>query len=230
MKYSVLLCDGDDTLLDFQAAERAAFAATVEKCGLCYSEDLLERYSRINISHWKRLERGETTQERLRVERFADFLAQIGCTETDATAMCLCFMDELGKQGVLLPGALDFCRRVRVRMPIVLVTNGIAQVQHQRFARCGLAPYIQSVVISEEIGSQKPEPEMVYEALRRVGSIDPRRAVLMGDSVTADIAAARNAGVDSILFTRGTEPAQGHGATYVAQSFAQAEQILLGEA
>lgn len=230
MKYSVLLCDGDDTLLDFQAAERAAFESTVEGCGLRYSEELLERYSRINLSHWKRLERGETTQERLRVERFADFLAEIGRTEMDATAMCLRFMNELGKQGVLLPGALDFCRRVSLRMPIVLVTNGIAQVQRQRFARCGLAPYIQSVVISEEIGSQKPEPEMVYEALRRAGGADPRRAVLMGDSVTADVAAARNASVDSILFTRGREPAQGHGATYVAQSFAQAEQILLGEA
>lgn len=49
----------------------------------------------------------------------------------------------------------------------------------------------------------------------------------MGDSVTADIAAANAAGVESILFTEGKEPPEGHGATYVARTYREALDILL---
>jgi phosphoglycolate phosphatase-like HAD superfamily hydrolase len=52
----------------------------------------------------------------------------------------------------------------------------------------------------------------------------------MGDSVTADIAAANAAGVESILFTDGKEPPEGHGATYVARNYREALDILLAKA
>jgi len=52
----------------------------------------------------------------------------------------------------------------------------------------------------------------------------------MGDSVTADIAAANAAGVESILFTEGKEPPEGHGATYVARTYREALGILLAKA
>ena len=57
--------------------------------------------------------------------------------------------------------------------------------------------------------------------------VPPAEAALLGDSVTADIPAARNAGVDSILFTNGGQPPPGHGADFVAHTLAQAADILL---
>ena len=50
----------------------------------------------------------------------------------------------------------------------------------------------------------------------------------LGDSITADIAAANNAGVDSILYTNGAPAPEGHGATYVAADFGEALRIVLG--
>ena len=47
---------------------------------------------------------------------------------------------------------------------------------------------------------------------------------------TADIAAANAAGVESILFTEGKEPPEGHGATYVARTYREALDILLAKA
>ncbi len=227
MRYDVLLADADGTLFNFRAGERAALTATFSGFGIALSDAQIALYSRINDGHWKRLERGETTQERLRVERFADFLAAMGARELSPEAVAAAFVDNLARQRVPMEGALDFVRAVSAKMPIYLVTNGIARVQRGRFESSELRPYLTDLLISEELGTRKPAPEMVWEALRRANVADRRRAVLLGDSVTADIAAANNAGVDSILFTEGAEPPEGHGATCVALSLADALPIVL---
>ena len=70
---------------------------------------------------------------------------------------------------------------------------------------------------------------LLYQALQMAGCA-PQEAIVMGDSVTADIAAANAAGVESILFTEGKEPPEGHGATYVARNYREALDILLAKA
>jgi phosphoglycolate phosphatase-like HAD superfamily hydrolase len=59
------------------------------------------------------------------------------------------------------------------------------------------------------------------------GVTDPRRAVIFGDSVTADIGAARNAGVDCILYTNGIDVPAWPGANHVAKSFEDALELIL---
>ncbi len=234
MRYDLLLADADGTLFDFHAGEREALRQTLAVFQIPYDDAVAALYSRVNLSHWKKLERGETTQERLRVERFRDFLFALdtlGLTARDASPqdMSLAFVEALSRQRVPMPGAADFLRRVSAVMPVYLVTNGIAQVQRGRFERSELRPYFADILISEELGHFKPDPFMLLEAMRRAGVSDPRRAVMLGDSVTADIAAAVNAGVDSILFTVGAPIPVEHPATYAAVTLADAAALLLGE-
>lgn len=231
MRYDLLLADADGTLFDFHAGERRALDATLAACRIAADDTLAALYSRVNLSHWKRLERGETTQARLRVERFEDYLAElrklgVPAAGVDPCAMSERFVEELSRQRVPMPGAEDFLRRVSARVPIYLVTNGIASVQRGRFEQSELRPYLTDILISEELGHFKPDPFMVEEALRRAGVTDKRRAVLLGDSVTADIGAAINAGVDSILFTDGQPAPEGSGATYIAPTLAEAARWL----
>ena len=76
---NVILWDVDGTLLDFSAAERRA----LEDCfrsfqmGPCTPE-LLARYSQINRTYWRRLERGELTKPQVLLGRFEEFFAQEG--------------------------------------------------------------------------------------------------------------------------------------------------------
>lgn len=226
MKYQVLLADADGTLFDFHAGERLALTTVLQGVSIPADEETLALYSRINEGHWKRLERGETTQQRLRVERFADFLTALGRRD-DPEEMCRQFMEQLGQQRILLPGALALCQAVSQSMPILLVTNGISTVQRSRFTDCSLSPYIAGMVISEEVGHAKPEPHMLQEAMRQAGVANPRQALMLGDSLTADIAAAQNAGIDSLWYTGGKEPSPGHGATYVAKTLAEAQRLVL---
>lgn len=220
MSFRVLLSDADGTLFDFSKGEAVAIAQTLRRFGLPDDAETIALYARANDAQWKKLERGETTSQRVRIDRFSDFLA-LGGFEGDAQALCDDYVERLGRQRWLLPGALELCRTVSARMPIYLVTNGISSVQRSRLAGCGLEPYLAGIVISEEIGASKPDPRMLWEALRMAGC-EPGEAVLLGDSITADIAAANRAGIQSILYTGGMPAPAGHGATWTANTLEEA--------
>ena len=112
-------------------------------------------------------------------------------------------------------------------MPIFLVTNGLPGFRRSRFEGCAIGTLPVGFLISEETGHPKPEPHMLLKAMDLCGVDDPRRVVMLGDSVSADIAAARAAGVDSILFLDGRmEPAE-HGATWAVSTLAQAQRLIL---
>ena len=62
IRYPVLLLDADRTLFDFEKSKAAALQAAYQGAGLeavqTYSPEILARYSDINESWWRRLERG----------------------------------------------------------------------------------------------------------------------------------------------------------------------------
>ena len=225
MKYRILLADVDGTFLDFHKGEAIAIADTFRHFGIEPSEENIRLYSQANDAQWKKLERGETTQKQLRVDRFVDFLKLTGL-ERDPQALSDEYVERLGQQRWPLEGAVELCREVSRHMPIYLVTNGIARIQRSRLSDCVISPYITDIVISEEVGKAKPDPAMLHEALRRAG-FDMADAVLLGDSVTADIAAANNAGIDSILITNGREAPEGHGATWAVKTLEEATKLIL---
>lgn len=228
MSYQVLLADADGTLFDFTAGERLALEETFRRFSIPLEETFFHAYHLANEAQWRLLERGETTPERLQTARMENFLKAAGFSRSPEE-MNVFFRDRLGERSVLYPGALEFCARVASRMPIYLVTNGLAQVQHARFDRCPLSPYISGLLISEEVGAAKPDPAILHAALRMAG-VAPEHAALLGDSPSADIPAANRAGVFSILYTGGRPAPADHGANAVASSYSEAERLLLGSA
>lgn len=65
----------------------------------------------------------------------------------------------------------------------------------------GLAPLIDAVVASAEVGVAKPDPALFSAALRAVGA-RPEEAVCVGDSPERDVEGARAAGIAAILLDR----------------------------
>ena len=110
-------------------------------------------------------------------------------------------------------------------MKIALVSNGVSAIQRGRLSRSPILPLMDAVIISEEIGVSKPDPRMVEAALAALGCDDKAEAVMLGDSLTADIPAAANAGVDSIYLDhhgRGSDLA-----TYTVPSLGEARALLM---
>ena len=229
-RYDVLLCDADNTIFDFNRAEKRAFEAACAFAGLTASPELLATYSVINERLWKLLEQGGITQSVLRVRRFEQFLAAIGRTDVDAAGMSAAFVDALGRQSIPLDGAVEAVARWSRVLPVIIVTNGIAKVQHGRMDGSAFAPYIAGMVISEEVGAAKPDPKMIEIGMEMAGVQDRSRVLMLGDSLSSDIAAAANAGVDACWYNpKGKENTKNLPVRYEIKDLDDVDAILRGE-
>ena len=229
-RYDLLLCDADDTLFDFGKAEEFAFAEACAKMGFAATPALLDTYSEINAALWRLLEEGGITQKVLRVRRFEQFLAAIGKSEMNAQEMATTFADSLGRQSVPIEGAVEAIARWSRIVPVIIVTNGIAKVQHGRMEGSEMRHYIRGMIISEELGVAKPDPKMIEAGMTLAGVCDKRRVLMLGDSLSSDIAAAANAGVDACWYNPGNkENAKGLPIRYEIRNLDDVDAILRGE-
>lgn len=195
-KYKSVFFDADDTLFDYPLAECAALQACLCEFSIGSEPEIFFNvYRRHNHDLWQAFERGETDQATLRVERFRRLAAELSLADLPLDRVSSFYLEALASQSQLLPGALATVQTLAKKFPLALITNGIAAVQHRRFAASPITRHFQAVVISEEVGIAKPDPRIFTPALQKIG-VEAADVLYVGDSVTSDMAAARNAGMD----------------------------------
>jgi putative hydrolase of the HAD superfamily len=97
-----------------------------------------------------------------------------------------------------VPGVLE---ELRARgLALVVVSNWDVSL-HAVLARTGLAPLVDGVLTSAEVGSAKPGPEIFLKALDVAGAT-AGEALHVGDSPGHDVAGARAAGIEPVLVVR----------------------------
>jgi len=195
-RYQTILFDADQTLLDFHRSEREALISALTQMRIQPSEEMIQKYSEINLFTWKRLEKGEITKKELRTVRFADFCAYYEL-ELDIEKLADQYLTSLATQGFLLGNALKVCQTLAAVCRLYIITNGIAAVQHGRFDRLPLKPYFQNIFISDEIGAEKPSKAFFDSVKAQIPQFDPATTLVVGDSLTSDIAGGIAAGLDT---------------------------------
>jgi putative hydrolase of the HAD superfamily len=70
------------------------------------------------------------------------------------------------------------------------------------YQELGLSAWLQVVVTSQEVGFNKPQPEIFQEALKKAG-VKPSEAIYVGDQHQIDVVGANGAGMRGILLDRG---------------------------
>jgi len=100
----------------------------------------------------------------------------------------------------------DVLRAARARgVRLVVVSNWDVSL-HDVLAETGLAPLLDGVLTSAEVGSAKPDGAIFARALALAG-VSAGEAMHVGDSVEHDVAGALAAGVEPLLVLRdGAEP------------------------
>ncbi|MDP2315498.1 MAG: HAD family hydrolase [Pseudomonadota bacterium] len=82
--------------------------------------------------------------------------------------------------------------------PKVVVTNGWRRLQRAKLARVGLLDRVDHVLVSEEVGVEKPHPAIFHAALACAGCT-AAEALMVGDHPVADIAGARGVGIPAVF-------------------------------
>lgn len=117
-----------------------------------------------------------------------------------------------------LEGAEDAIVALGQEFPLALVTNGAPGMQAQKLSALGLADVFEVVVHGGHDAPAKPSPEPFHRALDPIG-VEPDRAVHVGNSLKADVAGAKAAGLRA-AWLRGEPDAdlEEHAPDYVLSS------------
>lgn len=221
-----LFLDLDDTILDFKAQEAVAIAKTLRGAGVEPTEEVIERYSKINRKLWMGMEKGEYTRDQVLFGRFEILFRELG-VKADAKQTAVAYMDHLAEGYFFLPGAEDAVKALHKKYRLFIASNGTATVQESRMRSSGLDRYFEKVFISQHIGFNKPAKEFFDYAFAHIAGFDPKKAMIVGDSPSSDIQGGQNAGIKTCWvnptgreYTREVPP------DYEIESLAQLEGLL----
>lgn len=239
-KYKAVFLDWDNTIGDFS---RAAWKSLQEIYTACQLERFFPSfeayhtvYHEYNLHLWDLYGAGEISKDELQRERFAYPLrtAQTGADAASRlTEAEICTMaDRIGddfcrlttEYFTVLPHAAEVVRSLAERYPLTVVSNGFVEVQYEKINRSGLADCFKHIILSEEVGANKPDPRIFDIALQRNG-VTAAEAVMIGDTYSSDIAGAIAAGIDQI-WIQPADTDDNRPATYKVSDILQLKTLL----
>ncbi len=199
MRYHALLWDIDGTLLDFGASERAGILRTFESFGLgTCTDEMLAEYSRINIKHWEKLERGECTKHETMVNRFREFFGLRGIS-VDAEAFNDEYQSRLPYTIIFHPHGKETLESLSGTYLQYCISNGNLPVQQRKLRKSGMDRIFDGIFISDDVGYEKPSIAYFRYVLDSIGQ-RPETCLVIGDSLTSDIRGANNADIPCCWF------------------------------
>ncbi len=92
--------------------------------------------------------------------------------------------------------------RLRAAGPRLVVVSNANGTLRAALARIGLAPHVDDVIDSHEVGVEKPDPR-IFEMALELARCTPERAAHVGDLYQVDVVGARRAGVRGLLLDAG---------------------------
>lgn len=228
--YKHLFFDLDHTLWDFETNSRETLQELYEQhnlgsLGVTSFKHFHETYLPINDKFWYMFHNGKVTKEQLRQGRFRATLSRFAI-EDEALIESLAhgYLSTSPNKASLLPGAIEVLEYLDKKYALHIITNGFSEVQHIKINNSGLKPFFKNIIVSDEIGMKKPQPEIFMHALQLSGG-EQSNTAMIGDSLFTDIEGARNVGIDTIYFNPKRNWHKAH-VTYEIQSLQQLRDIL----
>ena len=215
----VILWDIDNTLLSFDAAEKAALKKEFEEFELGeFTDEMLQRYIGINRKYWQALERGEMTKPEVLLGRFEEFFKVYNLPVENAPAFNERYQVLLGDTICFHDDAYNIIKGLKGKVLQCAASNGTKVAQVRKLKNSGLDQLLDLIFISEDVGAEKPSKVFFDKALAEVekwlqineanlegveayqGDLKMSEVIIVGDSLTSDILGGNNAGIKACWY------------------------------
>lgn len=197
--FKTILFDLDETIFDFKKSEAAAVVNALKQIGVTPNEKIVKRYSEINESLWKKLEKGEISRHEVLTKRFEILFDELS-VDFDSSEMKKIYEKNLSQTGHLIDGAVDLLEKIYQKYNLYIVSNGTLSVQLGRIKCSEIGKYFKELFISEVIGSVKPQKQFFDYCFERIPDINLEETLIVGDSLSSDILGGNNAGIKTCWF------------------------------
>lgn len=206
--YKAIFLDIDNTLLSFTAAAQESMRTAMAAAGKCYTPEIWPLFRRINDALWRRLEAGGLTPQQLYDTRWNIIFAELGW-QLDGAAFEKMFQAGLNESAVPETDALPLLAALDALRPgslLCAASNGPYEQQRHRLELAGMLRYFDRLFISEAIGFSKPDPRFFETCFTQLDGIQPAECLMIGDSLTADIAGAAGCGMHTCWYNAENRP------------------------
>ena len=197
--------DLDHTIWDFDRnAEETLMELyqhyKLDELGLSSAEEFILNYTLNNHALWADYHLGKISKDILRAERFKRTFVQMGILPE---LVPMQFEEDYVRLSPtktnLFEGSLKVLEYLKQRYQLHIITNGFKETTITKMNLSGLNPYFQHVIISEDVGFNKPHPNVFQYAINKANA-SLEESIMIGDSLEADIYGAQQFGMEAIFF------------------------------
>ncbi len=207
--YRNIFIDLDDTIWDFTANSHVSLEIMYRDLNIAHIYPNYKAFSNAyytkNSELWALYHHGKIEKDFLIIERYAHLLREVQHPNPDnrlAQQMNEYYLDTLARQTQLVPYAIELLDYLTTKgYNLYIISNGFIEVQHKKLESAGIGHYIKRMVLSDEIGINKPDRRLFDYALEVTNS-QAADTLLIGDNYDADILGAMQAGWGQIYFDR----------------------------
>ena len=168
--------------------------------GLASPQAFISTYTENNHLLWAEYHLGKITKETLRSERFSKTFIQLGVSPELIPAQ---FEDDYVRltpiRTNLFEGSKKVLTYLKEKYTLHIISNGFKESTLTKMDKSGLNPYFSNVIISEDVGVNKPDKAIFEYALAKAKATKPE-SIMIGDSLEADIRGAQDFGIQAIFF------------------------------
>lgn len=225
MQFDWVVFDADDTLFKFDAF--AGLTQLLAEFGEAFTHADFDLYQQTNLPLWRAYQDGRISAEQLQCQRFEYLARRLGVSAATLNERFIAIMAHICE---LLPGAKSLLMGLAQRANLAIITNGFTAMQHTRLNHHGLESLFNHVIISEQVGSAKPDAAIFHHALRQFEVQDPTRVLMVGDNLETDVLGAQRVGMQTCWLNHTGQPffhAEVAAPDYQVASLIELEHILL---
>lgn len=211
--YKHLFFDLDRTLWDYGVNSSEALHEVYNSFALesvfKSGQAFVDTFQKHNEWVWWEYKNDRMSKTVLRTYRFELTLEEFGVKNPGlAEKLNDAFLSIMPGKTALIDGTWEILEYLSAKnYPMYIVTNGFVKVQEEKLASSRLNQFFRRMFSSEEIGANKPKPQIFEWALKSANA-RKSESVMIGDELFTDILGAKKFGMDQIYYNPEATPHQ----------------------